>query len=105
MLAAIPQFPAKNPIDNPDEAKERQGLALNAMVAVGMITQAEADAAFAEPLALRKSASERFTVLTAPHFALYVLQRLKDAIDPLHILNPGKLGLAQSSTRPLHAMT
>ncbi len=93
MLAAIPQFPALNPIANPDEAQERQGLALNSMVAVGMITQAQADAAFAEPLALRKSASERFEITTAPHFALYVLQRLKDEYntveDPYRIWREG----------------
>src|SRR5690606_10296673 len=44
MLAAMPQFPALNPIDNPEEAKRRQGLALRAMVEAGYITQAEAEA-------------------------------------------------------------
>jgi membrane carboxypeptidase/penicillin-binding protein len=48
MLAPIPQFPALNPIDNPEDAKERQGLTLQAMVEAGDITQAEAEAAFAE---------------------------------------------------------
>ena len=28
MLAAIPQFPALNPIDNPEDAKRRQGITL-----------------------------------------------------------------------------
>lgn len=77
MLAAIPQFPALNPIDNPDDAKERQGLTLQAMVEAGYITQAEADAAFAQELSLRQSVAERFDVLTAPHFALYVLDQVK----------------------------
>src|SRR5690606_1337618 len=45
MLAPVPQFPALNPIDNPEDAKERQGLALQAMVQAGYITQAEAEAA------------------------------------------------------------
>ncbi|MFN8445057.1 MAG: transglycosylase domain-containing protein [Caldilineaceae bacterium] len=93
MLAPIPQFPAQNPINNPDEAKKRQGLALAAMVTGGFITQAEADAAFAEPLQLRKSAAERFEITTAPHFALYVLQRLKDEYntieDPYRIWREG----------------
>src|SRR5262249_44116137 len=60
MLAPIPQFPALNPIDNPDDAKQRQGLALQAMVQAGYITQAEAETAFAQPLSLRKSVAERF---------------------------------------------
>jgi membrane peptidoglycan carboxypeptidase len=81
MLAAIPQFPALNPIDNPEDAKERQGITLNGMVEAGVITQAEADAAFAVPLALKTSVAERFDILTAPHFALYVLQRVKDEFN------------------------
>ncbi len=93
MLAAIPQFPALNPIDNPDDAKERQGITLNAMVEAGQITKAEADAAFAVPLQLKTSVAERFDILTAPHFALYVLQRIKDefntADDPYFIWRKG----------------
>ncbi len=93
MLAPIPQFPALNPIDNPEDAKERQGLALQAMVQAGYITQAEAAAAFAEQLVTRKSVSERFDVLTAPHFALYVLDQVKrefnTATDPFFIWKKG----------------
>ncbi|MEM7539665.1 MAG: transglycosylase domain-containing protein, partial [Chloroflexota bacterium] len=84
MLASIPQFPALNPIDNPDDAKSRQGIALQAMVIAGYITQEEADAAFAQELALRRSVAERFDILTAPHFALYVLETIKaefNAVD------------------------
>jgi membrane peptidoglycan carboxypeptidase len=82
MLAPIPQFPALNPIDNPEDAKRRQGVTLQAMVESGYITQAEADAAFQQELALRKSVAERFDVLTAPHFALYVLEQLKSSTTP-----------------------
>lgn len=93
MLAPIPQFPAQNPINNPGEAKKRQGLALKAMAEAGFISQQQADAAFAEPLQLRKSAAERFEITTAPHFALYVLQRLKDEYntieDPYRIWREG----------------
>jgi penicillin-binding protein 1C len=93
MLAAIPQYPALNPIDNPEDAKERQGLTLQAMVESGDITQQEADAAFAEPLNLRKSVAERFDIMTAPHFALYVLQQLKNEYnttdDPFYIWKKG----------------
>ncbi len=77
MLAPIPNSPAFNPIHNPEDAKIRQGITLQAMVDAGYLTQAEADADFAQTLNLRESASERFDVLTAPHFALYALERLK----------------------------
>ncbi len=93
MLAAIPQFPALNPIDNPEDAKRRQGVTLQAMVESGYITQAEADAAFQQELALRRSVAERFDVLTAPHFALYVLDQLKRQYnttdDPFYIWRKG----------------
>lgn len=93
MLAPIPQYPALNPIDNPEEAKQRQGIALQAMVRSGYLTQEEADAAFAQPLDLRKSVAERFDVLTAPHFALYALDQLKKeyntAEDPYFIWKKG----------------
>ncbi|MEZ4730923.1 MAG: transglycosylase domain-containing protein [Caldilineaceae bacterium] len=93
MLAPIPQFPLLNPIDRPDDAKERQGLALRALVVAGYITPDEAVAAFQEPLALRKSAAERFDILTAPHFALYVLDQIKreynTAEDPYYIWRKG----------------
>ena len=59
----------------------------------GYITQAEADAAFQQELALRKSVAERFDVLTAPHFALYVLEELKNQYntvdDPFYIWRKG----------------
>lgn len=81
MLAPIPNSPAFNPIHNPEDAKIRQGITLQAMVDAGYLTQAEADADFAQTLNLRESASERFDVLTAPHFALYALERLKSEFN------------------------
>ena len=39
MLAAIPQSPALNPINNPEAAKERQELVLDAMVSEGLISE------------------------------------------------------------------
>lgn len=77
MLAPIPNSPAFNPIHNPEDAKIRQGITLQAMADAGYLTEAEAEADFAQTLNLRESASERFDVLTAPHFALYALQRLR----------------------------
>ncbi|MFN2201319.1 MAG: transglycosylase domain-containing protein [Caldilineaceae bacterium] len=93
MLTAIPQYPALNPIDAPDDAKRRQGLTLQAMVDAGYITEAESEAAFAEELNLRKSVAERFDILTAPHFALYVLDQVKNEFnttdDPYFIWKNG----------------
>lgn len=93
MLAPIPQFPALNPIDNPEDAKVRQGVTLQAMAEAGYVTQAEADAAFKQELQLRQSVSERFDIMTAPHFALYVLDRIKreynTADDPYFIWRKG----------------
>jgi penicillin-binding protein 1C len=83
MLAPIPNSPAFNPIHNPEDAKIRQGITLQAMADAGYLTQAEADADFAQALNLRESASERFDVLTAPHFALYALERLKDEFNTI----------------------
>lgn len=78
MLAAIPQFPAQNPIDNMPTARQRQRIVLDTMVEEGYLTAEEADAAYAEEIALA-DASERFTNFTAPHFAQYA-QREAEAI-------------------------
>ena len=51
MLAGLPQAPSEfDPDVNPGGAKQRQGAVLQAMGGVGSITQAQADAAAAEPL-------------------------------------------------------
>ncbi len=93
MLAAIPNFPALNPIDNPAEAKRRQGIALRAMVEAGYLTPQEAQAAYARELDIRRSVAERFDILTAPHFALYALERVKEEFntpdDPYFIWRRG----------------
>jgi penicillin-binding protein 1C len=77
MLAPIVQYPAMNPIDNPDEAKKRQGIALERLQAEGYITRTEAEAAFAEPLQIHSSMLKRYD-LVAPHFAVYVRKQLED---------------------------
>ena len=93
MLSAIPQFPALNPIDNPTLAKQRQGVALQAMVEAGDLTQSEATAAFLQELNLRTSVAQRFDILTAPHFALYVLDQIQREFnttdDPYFIWREG----------------
>jgi penicillin-binding protein 1C len=77
MLAPIVQYPAMNPIDNPDEAKKRQKIALDRLVAEGYITQTEADAAYAEPLQIHTSLLTRYDIL-APHFSMYARKQLED---------------------------
>ncbi len=93
MLAPIPQYQAMNPFYLPERAKERQRIALDAMAEVGFITQAEADAAFAEPLEFASSVSGRFDIRLAPHFGLYVLDQLQQqfntADDPYFIWKHG----------------
>ncbi|MBI4772174.1 MAG: transglycosylase domain-containing protein [Chloroflexi bacterium] len=74
MLAAVPQYPLLNPIDAPQEARDRQRLVLDQMVREGYITPARAEAAYAEPLIV-KTARQRFDI-QAPHFSIYVRQQL-----------------------------
>lgn len=74
MLAAIPQSPLLNPIDAPQEARERQALVLDSMVRQGYVSVAEADAAKAQPLTIQTT-QRRFHI-RAPHFAIWVHQQL-----------------------------
>jgi len=89
MLAPIPQYPALNPIDNPEWAKRRQELALDAMVATGYITPEQAEAAKAEPIVVKqRGIAERFNVI-APHFALYAARQLENIIGAERIARGG----------------
>lgn len=77
LLAGIPQQPANlDPFRDFPAAKARQRVVLDLMVRHGYLSQEEADAAYAEPLALNP-APDRRTVL-APHFVLYV----RDVLAP-----------------------
>ncbi|MGF1503652.1 MAG: transglycosylase domain-containing protein [Anaerolineae bacterium] len=75
MLAAIPQSPALNPIDNFEQAKQRQRVVLDEMLEQGYITPEQAEAAFAAPLNIRRP-DERFN-LVAPHFSIAARQQLE----------------------------
>ncbi len=77
MLAPIVQYPGMNPIDNPEEAKKRQKIALTRMAEEGYISQAEADIANAEELDIHGSAAKRYDII-APHFSVYVRKQLED---------------------------
>ncbi len=86
LLAGLPQLPAYyDPYIHPERAKERQGVVLGLMVEQGMITQAEADAAWLEPLAYTPVEFE----LNAPHFTLYVRQQLEALLGPEALYQSG----------------
>ncbi len=88
MLAAIPQSPAVNPINNPEAAKLRQELVLEAMAREGMITPETAAATKTLPLAVAPGIAARFDII-APHFALYVQQQLAQMFPPELVLGGG----------------
>ena len=77
MLTPIPQFPRMNPIDEPDEAKQRQELVLDAMVREGYISAEESVAAKFEELRIAGGVTERFDI-QSPHFSVYVRKWLED---------------------------
>jgi len=78
MLAAIPQSPALNPIDNYELAKIRQKAVLDSMVEQGMITREEADIAYAAELDIQV-AEQRFDLL-APHFSVEARKQLEEIV-------------------------
>jgi penicillin-binding protein 1C len=75
MLAVLPNAPASHsPLTNPEEARIRQHLVLDAMLRQGYITYDEILAAKAEKL---DYAPVRFDI-KAPHFVMYVRQLLEE---------------------------
>ncbi|MCA9939503.1 MAG: transglycosylase domain-containing protein [Anaerolineales bacterium] len=88
MLAAIPQSPALNPIDNPTEAKTRQELVLDAMFREGYLTREQLVTAKYTPIQTQSSVASRFDII-APHFALYVRKALEQQFGPEMVLGGG----------------
>ncbi|MGB3713940.1 MAG: transglycosylase domain-containing protein [Candidatus Promineifilaceae bacterium] len=88
ILAAIPQSPALNPIDNPELAKDRQELVLESMFREGMIDRETLNAAKLTPVEVSPGFEERFDII-APHFALYVRKQLEDMFGPEKVLRGG----------------
>ncbi|MDQ2951711.1 MAG: transglycosylase domain-containing protein [Chloroflexota bacterium] len=73
LLAGLPQAPsAYDPIQNPEAAKARRTQVLDSMVENGFATQAEADAAGAEPIVVQQAT----TSLYAPHFTFRVREQI-----------------------------
>ncbi len=81
ILAAIPQSPGINPLNNPGLAVQRQRVVLNEMLKRNYITPAELEAAQNETIVLRPFAL-RFDI-TAPHFALYARGEAERILDNL----------------------
>lgn len=88
MLAAIPQSPSLNPINNPEEAKRRQELVLDAMLDQGYITRETWAAAKSRAIEVTPNIEERFDII-APHFALYVRKQLEELLGPELVLGGG----------------
>ncbi len=88
LLAGIPQQPANLDLFvNFEAAKERQRIVLSLMVRHGFLSEEEANAAFAETVALNP-ATERQTV-TAPHFVNYVLGELESRLGQDYVRRAG----------------
>ena len=75
-IAGLPQAPsAYDPYVNPQGARERQDYVLDQMVRHGMITRDQADAARAEPIALRPR--QQIGPVEAPHFVDFIRELLE----------------------------
>jgi membrane carboxypeptidase/penicillin-binding protein len=88
MLVAIPQSPAFNPIDNPEAAKQRQELVLDAMFRDGYISREVLIEARFASLEIAPGIEDRFDII-APHFALYVRKQLEQQFGPAQVLRGG----------------
>ncbi len=71
LLAGIPQHPANlDPLRNLEGARARQRVVLDLMVRHGYLSQADADAAYAQPVTLNPEPDKAANL--APHFVQYV---------------------------------
>ncbi len=108
MLATLPRSPGANPIDDPDEARRQQAIALDEMAEEGYITRAQAEEARRAPLGQPRQRTERASLL-APHFAVWVRQLLEQRYGPEKLYRGGLQvitsldlrlqGLAESAAR------
>jgi penicillin-binding protein 1C len=97
LLAGIPQQPANlDPFKSFDAARTRQRVVLDMMVRHGRLSQAQADAAYAEPIALNPDPDRRSTA--APHFVQVVRQQLQPLLGDHAI---GRSGLVITTTLDL----
>ena len=73
-LAAIPQYPFLNPIDNPEEALKRRNIVLDQMFLQGYLTEADTIAAKNTKLRVTPKVFD----IRAPHFVFYIRRMLED---------------------------
>jgi penicillin-binding protein 1C len=79
LLAGLVQYPAGyNPLQQPETAKLRQLTVLRLMHEAGYLTAAEREAVAGEPLRYRS----RLFDINAPHFVIYVQDRLVQQLGP-----------------------
>jgi membrane peptidoglycan carboxypeptidase len=79
MLAAIPQNPQLNPIDNPTAARQRQAVVLDSMLALGMITPDESTEAKSQVIVVQPI-TERYGII-APHFSLFARRQAEQLLN------------------------
>ncbi len=84
-LAAIPQYPGLNPIDNPQEALKRRNIVLDQMFLQGYITEAETIAAKNEKMRITPKQFD----IRAPHFVFYIRRMLEDKYGPEMVYRGG----------------
>ncbi|OQY49014.1 MAG: hypothetical protein B6242_00575 [Anaerolineaceae bacterium 4572_78] len=87
MLTPIPQYPALNPVNNWEQAKKRQGIALMRLVEEEVITLDEAREAFAFELEI-KPVQERFDIVV-PHFAIHARDEVLNLMRELYGFSEG----------------
>ena len=88
LLAGIPQQPANlNPFVNFAGAKERQRIVLSLMVRHGYLTEAEANAVFAETIVLNPAREGQ--TARAPHFVNFVLEELESRLGQNYVRRAG----------------
>ncbi|MBF0114655.1 MAG: PBP1A family penicillin-binding protein [Magnetococcales bacterium] len=108
MLAGLPKAPNHySPWRNPENAQRRQRLVLNRMAEVGFVTQAEAEAAAAEPIGLARPQEPLDTI--APHYLEHVRRTIlgdwgegqlyKGGLDVYTPLDPNLQRHAQDAVR------
>ncbi|MDE3090915.1 MAG: hypothetical protein KGJ80_16180, partial [Chloroflexota bacterium] len=84
-LAAIPQYPSLNPIDDPQEAVKRRNIVLDQMLLQGYISDGEAIAAKTEKMRVTPKVFD----IRAPHFVFYVRRMLEDKFGPEAVYRGG----------------
>jgi membrane peptidoglycan carboxypeptidase len=86
MLAAIPQNPQLNPLDNPLAARQRQNVVLDAMVNFGYITREEANEAAQQTIFIQP-VTERYGII-APHFSLFARRQAEQLLNNIGLDGP-----------------